>query len=98
MIDHPARDRRQGLAGGFGDLRRPAISTRNPPRAGAPRARLYGRQPVAHETVQRRVRDAVSQHVGHGAAVQRPDRFGTPLRSVGRWLSIWWGLIGSLRE
>jgi hypothetical protein len=41
----------------------------DPPRTGAHRSRLYGRQPVAHEAVQRRVREAVSQHVGHGAAM-----------------------------
>jgi hypothetical protein len=42
----------------------------NPPRAGAHRARLYDRQFVAHEAVKHRVREAVSQHICHGASMR----------------------------
>lgn len=41
----------------------------DPPRAGARRSRLNGRESVAHEAVQHRVRKAVSEHVRHSAAV-----------------------------
>jgi hypothetical protein len=41
----------------------------DPLRAGVDRSRFYGRQPFAHEAVQRRVSKAVSQHVRYGAPV-----------------------------
>jgi hypothetical protein len=50
-------------------FRQPACSRGDPPRAGTRRSRLNGRESVAHEAIQHRVREAVSEHVRHSAAV-----------------------------
>jgi His Kinase A (phospho-acceptor) domain len=51
---------------GFGDHH---PNDGNPPRTGAYRSRLDRGQPIARESVQQRIREAMGQHVRHRAAL-----------------------------
>jgi hypothetical protein len=55
------------------------------PRAGAHRPRRHGRQPVAHQSIEHRIREAVRQHVGHRTATRGAGEQAERPALIGAW-------------